>query len=81
MDLVSISTQVPGSNDGFHEVHRARGGRDRDGQFRGRGGRGGDNGGQRGRGGFRGNDSGYRGRGRGGPRGGGPPRARRPDEA
>jgi len=53
-------------NDGFHEVQRNRGGRDRG----GRGGRGGDSG-YRGRGGYRGgNDGGYRGRGRGGPRGG-----------
>jgi len=68
------------NNDGFHEVHRSRGGRDRgDGQFRGRGGRGGE-GGYRGRGGFRGDGSGYRGRGRGGPRGGAP-RGRRPDDS
>ncbi|KAH8820430.1 hypothetical protein F5884DRAFT_764064 [Xylogone sp. PMI_703] len=67
-------------NDGFHEVQRSRGGRDRgDGQFRGRGrGRGGD--GYRGRGGYRGDGNGHRGRGgRGGPRGGGAPRGRSDD--
>lgn len=62
-------------NDGFHEVHRSRGGNRGDGQQRGRGG---GRGGDRGRGGFRGD---YRGgRGRGGPRGGGRG-GRRPEES
>ncbi|KAI9751473.1 MAG: hypothetical protein M4579_006045 [Chaenotheca gracillima] len=68
-------------NDGFHEVHHARGGRgrafqgERRGSYRGRGGHrgGGEGGGYRGRGGHRGDrggEGGYRGRGRGGFRGG-----------
>jgi hypothetical protein len=70
----TISAPAINPNDGFHEVHRSRGGNRGDGQARGRGGRGGD--GYRGRGGFRGDGRG-RGRGpRGGARGG-----RRPDES
>ncbi|KAF4628179.1 hypothetical protein G7Y89_g9971 [Cudoniella acicularis] len=70
----TTSVAPANKDDGFHEVQRSRGGRDR-GQFRGRGGRGD---GYRGRGGFRGD--GYRGRGRGG--GGGAPRGqRRSDES
>lgn len=69
------TTPTPNPNDGFHEVHRSRGGNRGDGHSRGRGGRGGE--GYRGRGGFRGDGRG-RGRGytRGGARGG-----RRPDES
>ena len=69
------TTPAPATNpnDGFHEVHRSRGGNRGDGQQpRGRGGRGGG-----GRGGFRGDG---RGRGRGGPRGGARG-GRRPDES
>ena len=71
------------SSDGFHEVmhNRGRGRGGGQGEYRGRGGRGGyrgdrggGEGGYRGRGGYRGDrrgDGEYRGRGRGGPRGGG----------
>jgi len=77
----AASVPIVSGNDGFHEV-RPRGGRDRDGQSRGRGGRGGEGGVYRGRGGFRG-DGGHRGRGRGGLRGGagGAARQRRPEES
>ncbi|KAI9742424.1 MAG: hypothetical protein M1818_003958 [Claussenomyces sp. TS43310] len=72
-------TPAINGNDGFHEVQRSRGGRDRDNQHRGRGGRG--DGNYRGRGGARGNEGGYRGRGRGGTRGGGGARPRRAEES
>ncbi|RFU33588.1 hypothetical protein B7463_g2749, partial [Scytalidium lignicola] len=82
LSVQHTSSPPANPNDGFHEVQRSRGGRDRgDGQFRGgRGGRGGD--GYRGRGGYRGDGNGHRGRGgRGGSRGGGANRGRRPDDA